>query len=284
MKFLLIFLSACVLGFAPGGATAATMLSFGKPVNIEVPDNNANGLASVIAVAGSGQTVTAVEVLLQTRNGWNGDMYAYLEHNGVLCVLLNRPGRSSAKPAGAASSGMQLRFADAAPADIHNAIAGTFGTLASGIYQPDARAIDPDLVTDTSPRSLYLSGFTGQLADGEWTLFVADLASGDVATLDNWGLSVTVVPEPASAALLLGAALPLLLRRRRCQATAEAAVAPVSAIPCGRPTPASMYHPGRQRPHRPIHECRVPRLSLWCRLRQPGRPRFDLAGHHRTTR
>ncbi|MCX6880646.1 MAG: proprotein convertase P-domain-containing protein, partial [Verrucomicrobia bacterium] len=81
-------------------------------------------------------------------------------------------------------------------------------------YQPDARAADPDLVTDTSPRSLYLSGFTGQVADGNWTLFVADLSGGEVATLDNWSLSLTVVPEPG-VALLGGLGLLTLLRRRR---------------------------------------------------------------------
>lgn len=215
MKFTLMFLSACVLGFVPRCATAATTLSFGKMVNTEVPDNNAFGLASVIAIAGSGQTVISVEVLLQTRNGWNGDMYAFLEHNGVISVLLNRPGRTAVNPAGAASSGMQLRFSDSAPSDIHTAIPGTFEAFASGTYQPDARAADPDQVTDTSLRSLYLSGFAGGDLDGEWTFFIADLASGDVTTLNNWSLSLTVVPEPSTSALLLCATLPLLLRRRR---------------------------------------------------------------------
>ncbi|MCX6872188.1 MAG: PEP-CTERM sorting domain-containing protein, partial [Verrucomicrobia bacterium] len=197
MKFPLLPLSACALMLAPGGATAATTLVFSKLVNTEVPDNDASGLASVLAVAGGGQTITGMEVILDTRNGWNGDLYAYLEHNGVISVLLNRPGRTAADPAGAASSGMQLRFADSAPTDIHTAISGTFGVLASGTYQPDARAADPDLVTDTSPRSLYLSGFTGQVADGNWTLFVADLSGGDVATLGTWSLSLNVVPEPS---------------------------------------------------------------------------------------
>ncbi|MCX6879072.1 MAG: proprotein convertase P-domain-containing protein, partial [Verrucomicrobia bacterium] len=143
-------------------------------------------------------------------------LYAYLEHNGVISVLLNRPGRTAADPAGAASSGMQLRFADSAPTDIHTAISGTFGALASGTYQPDARAADPDLVTDASPRSLYLSGFTGQVADGNWTLFVADLSGGDVATLGTWSLSLNVVPEPSAALLVLCGAAGTLLRRRRC--------------------------------------------------------------------
>ena len=212
MKATLFPFAACALILAPCCATAASTLVLGQLVNTVIPDNDDSGLASVIAFSGGGQAVTSVEVTLTTSNGWNGDMYAYLEHNGVISVLLNRPGRTTADPAGAASSGMQLRFADSAPADIHTAISGTYGAIATGIYQPDGRDEDPAVVTDTSPRSLYLAGFTGQNADGDWTLFVADLAGGEVAMLDNWSLTVTVVPEPGAA--LLGSLGVLILLRR----------------------------------------------------------------------
>ena len=214
MKYTFPLLPACVLIFAPCCVTAATILPFNQSVNLAIPDNDGSGLASVISVAGSGQTVASVEVVITTENGWNGDLYAYLEHNGVISVLLNRPGRTAANPAGAASSGMQLRFADSAAADVHTAISGTFGETATGTYQPDARSADPLVVTDTTPRTLYLGAFTGHLADGNWTLFVADQADGGVATMDSWGLSLTVIPEPA-AALLGGVGLLTLLRRRR---------------------------------------------------------------------
>ncbi len=215
MKSAILFLSACAVVFSPCGATAATTMSITKPVNSEVPDNNANGLTSSVTIAATGQIVASIEVILNGQHGWSGDLYAYLEHRGVISVLLNRPGRTAANPAGSASSGMQLRLADSAPADIHSTIPGMFATLATGTYQPDARAADPDLVTDTSPRSLYLSGFHGQDANGDWTLFIADLSAGDVTTLTDWSLSVTVVPEPAAGILVLGSTLPLLLLRRR---------------------------------------------------------------------
>lgn len=218
MKSTILFLLACAACFSLCRATAATTMTFTKLANTEIPDNNANGLASTITLATTGQIVTSIEVLLNVQQGWNGDLYAYLEHSGVISVLLNRPGRTADNPAGAASSGMLLRLVDSAPTDIHGTISGMFATLATGTYQPDARAADPALVTDTSPRSLSLSGFAGQAADGDWTLFVADLATGDVATLDSWSLSLTVIPEPATGFLLLCAALPLLLqRRRRCE-------------------------------------------------------------------
>jgi len=208
-------LPACVLICSSSCAFAATTLDFNQTVNTAIPDNNANGLASIIGVAGSSQAIVSVEVVITTLNGWNGDMYAYIEHNGVISTLLNRPGRTDLNPVGAASSGMQLRFADTAASDVHTSISGLYGALASGTYQPDARAADPNVVTAASPRSLYLSGFSGQLADGDWTLFMADLAGGDVATLSTWSVSLTLIPEPSSGLLaLVGATGALLIRRR----------------------------------------------------------------------
>jgi len=204
MKYTFLSLPACALILAPCCATAATT----------IPDNNGSGLASVINVSTGGQTVTAVEVTLTTTSGWNGDLYAYLEHDGVISVLLNRPGRTAGNLAGAASSGMTITLEDSAALDIHTAISGTFGVPATGTYQPDARDADPGVVTDASGRSLYLNVFNSRPADGDWTLFVADLATGGVATLDSWSLSLTTVPEPATA-LLGGLGLLTLLRRRR---------------------------------------------------------------------
>ena len=217
MKSIILSLPVCALMFAPCCATAASTLIYPQPVGAVIPDNNDSGLASIIAVAGGGQAVLSVEVAIATQSGWNGDLYAYLEHNGVISVLLNRPGRTAGDSAGAASSGMQLSFTDSALADVHTAISGTYGALASGTYQPDARAADPGLATDASTRSLYLYGFDGQIADGDWTLFVADLADGGVATLSDWTLSVTVVPEPSSALLVVFGAVGTLLIRRREQ-------------------------------------------------------------------
>lgn len=217
MKTLLCQLAAAVLVAAPGLAPAATVTVINQIVNTAVPDNDPRGLSVVQPYLGDSGIVSSVVVTFETIGGWNGDIYAYLEHAGAVSVLLNRPGRTAADPAGAASSGMLVRFEDGAAQDVHTALPAVFGQPASGTYQPDARAADPDLVTDASPRSKYLSAFNGQAPDGAWTLFVADLGAGDVAVLDNWTLIVTVVPEPS--ALLLGSlGLPLLWLRRRAAA------------------------------------------------------------------
>jgi len=144
--------------------------------------------------------------------GWNGDLYAYLRHGSGFSVLLNRPGRSLDELQGSGTVDLSVVFDDLALADIHTAIP-SLGS-ASGTFQPDAREIDPDNALDTSPRTAFLSSFEGLDANGDWTLYVADVATGDTMTLGSWSLSVTGVPEP-SAALLGAMGACLALRRRR---------------------------------------------------------------------
>ena len=195
--------------------TAATVV-IGQNVNTEIPDNNDTGLVSIIPFVGSDPAVAKVEVIIETTGGWNGDLYAYLEHNGVISVLLNRPGNSAANPVGAASSGMSIRFTDTALADIHTAISDTAGAPAVGTYQADGRNVDPDSVTDASPRSKDLGGFNGSDPNGLWTLFIADVSGGEIAEFKSWSLAITTVPEPSSSLLvLLGTAGLLGLKRRR---------------------------------------------------------------------
>lgn len=198
-------------------ATAATV-TLSQTVNAAIPDNNDTGLVSIIPFSSPDTHLTQIEVLIETSGGWNGDLYAYLEHNGQLAVLLNRPGKTTANPAGAASSGLNVRLTDSALSDIHNAISPTAGIPAVGTFQPDARAADPATVTDESPRSRFLATFTGINPNGLWTLFIADLSPGDTATLESWSLAITAVPETSTTLLLGLSALALASRRSRAHA------------------------------------------------------------------
>src|SRR5258706_528421 len=79
---------------------------------------------------------------------------------------------------------------------------------------PDGSASGLASATNVSTPILYVTGlkvnlkisgaFNGVNPNGEWVLFVADIVSGDIHTLDNWGLEITgytgpsIVSNPAS--------------------------------------------------------------------------------------
>lgn len=211
MKLLLI----TVLVSLPGlSSHAATTYNGTWSVSTAIPDYNDPGFSSTKTLAVSGTaTITSVMVGLVFSGGWNGDLYAYLVHDGQISILLNRVGRTSGNPNGFASSGMTVSLADAAPLDIHTAL-GNSGTP-NGTFQPDGRATDPLNVLDTDARTNPLSAFNGRDASGNWTLFIADQASGEVSTIENWSLNVTTIPEPSLLSLALFPLGVLLLKRKR---------------------------------------------------------------------
>ena len=210
MKSLII----CLPLLMPLGAVAATTVSGSWTVNTTIPDYNDPGYSNTRSFASSGiSQIQSISVGLVFTNGWNGDLYAYLVHNGTLSVLLNRPGRSLANPDGASSSGMEITLTDLAAGDVHTLL--SFSGSPSGTFQPDGRITDPYNTLDTDARPAMLSVFNGQAADGNWTLFIADQASGETSTLTSWSLSITGVPEPSTGFLGMFGSL-ALLRRRRC--------------------------------------------------------------------
>jgi subtilisin-like proprotein convertase family protein len=88
----------------------------------------------------------------------------------------------------------------------------------TGTWLSDGRNVDPATVLDTSPRTATLSSFSGLNPNGDWTLFLSDLAGGNESVLVSWGITaVGAVPEPGAAFMML-AALPAIwwvVRRRR---------------------------------------------------------------------
>ena len=209
---------------------AAAVLTFDSgPINVAVPDDDSSGLASVIQVSGQNDLISDLKVRLNLTAdqgaGFNGDLYAYLSHDTIdgFTVLLNRPGRTSSNPIGTDGSGLSpVTFEDeAANGDVHlyeHTLGTAFnaGDPLTGTWQPDGRNVDPAVALDTDSRTAFLSSFNGQAPNGEWTLFVADVASGGVVTLSDWGLDITVttVPEPHHA-LWLGLGLGYFAFRQR---------------------------------------------------------------------
>lgn len=216
LQFSMNTLYICLLALLPPlSAGAATSITQTWSISTAIPDNDDIGFSNTHSISAAGITeIESVTVELTFAGGWNGDLYAYLVHDGVISVLLNRPGRSLENPDGAASSGMTINLSDVAAADIHTAIPMSGGSV-SGTFQPDGRMSDPLAVYDTDARPAMLASFNGLDVNGSWTLFVADQAAGEVSTLQSWSLNVTGVPEPSTCMLLGTFALGLAFSRRR---------------------------------------------------------------------
>ncbi len=202
-----------LLAFCQSSLDAATTVGPTFTVNTPVPDNSAVGLSNTQWITSTITHISEVNVQIVMSGGWSGDLYGYLAHDSGFAVLLNRPGRSLLNADGSGVSQLSVFFSDGAATDIHNAIPNS--GVASGFFQPDARTIDPANSLDTSSRTAFLSSFHGLDANGEWTLFLADVATGETMFLESWSLTIQGVPEPATAAMAaLGIGL-ILYRRRR---------------------------------------------------------------------
>jgi hypothetical protein len=138
-------------------------------------------------------------------------------------VLLNRIGAVDAGlgDPGSGLSGFAVTFDDAAEeGDIHTGIFTTNQPV-TGVYAPDGRNVLPSLVKASDTRTAFLSSFVGLSGDGTWELFVADVSTGDIATLQSWELNLTgmtAIPEPGSTlgvALLISSGLLLRVRPGR---------------------------------------------------------------------
>lgn len=196
---------------ALGGGSAITLTQSWSGT-LAIPDNSGVGASNTITItAPILDKIESVTVAIELDGGWNGDLYAYLVHDGTLAILLNRPGRTALDDLGSGSTNLIALFDDLAAGDVHMLLPGTGN--ATGTWQPDGRMIDPLLALDTTPRTKMLDGFTNANPNGDWTLFIADQNPGDTATLKSWTLSVTAVPEPTTA--MLGGMVALLALRRR---------------------------------------------------------------------
>ncbi len=191
------------------GQSITNDFSFSEIIN--VPDGDANGLATSRFLSGMTGTITNVSVTLKISSSlaepaFNGDLYAYLRGpNDGFAVLLNRTGLTSGNPFGYDETGFDVTFSTSTANNIHLYRNFTYtlnieGQL-TGNWQPDGRMIDPQSspsLFDSVEPSAMLDSFNGTNPNGNWTLFLADVSSGGKSQLVSWGLQIQTVPEPSS--------------------------------------------------------------------------------------
>lgn len=189
-----------------------------------IPDNDIMGVQDTVNLSGYEGPIVSVEarVTLTEAVGalaWNGDYYVTLQHSSGFSVLLNRAGRTASDPLGYSDTGFAITFAATGP-DVHryadeNPVFDAEGRL-TGTWSADGRATDPETALDSDPRTARLTVFSGLDANGEWTMFVADMNQNGNAVWTDWGLNiVTAIPEPTTVGLLLLGGVAVCCRRRR---------------------------------------------------------------------
>lgn len=209
MPMRLFFATAALAACSALNLPAQILENYSAAPGLTILDGDPVGLVSTINVPFSSiAQITSISVALQIGGGYNGDYYAYLVHYlpdgspAGFVTLLNRVGVTAGDPLGYGDAGLDITFASLAP-DIHlyQAVTNPGGAALTGTWSPDGRTADPFLVTDASPRLSSLASFDGSAAVGQWTLFIADVAGGDIGTFVSWGLTIQGVPEPGTAAI-----------------------------------------------------------------------------------
>jgi subtilisin-like proprotein convertase family protein len=167
-------------------------------INLTIPAGNPAGVTDVRAFTSGISQITSLQVQLKISGDYNGDLYCYLQHGSGLTVLLNRTGKTATSPYGYDDCGFDVTFSDSATNDIHEYRLLTTpprGSPLTGIWQPDARFIDPTLVLDTTQRTTFLSEFDGLSPQGKWVLFLAGMEYGSTNTLNSWALQIAGIPK-----------------------------------------------------------------------------------------
>lgn len=233
-KKLLIGVTLLALGF---NASAPLYSFYWDNLNAAIPDGTAGGYQNSQTLSGIADwSISDVNVTLNISGGFNGDLYAYLVHDSGLAVLLNRVGRGSGSSFGYSDAGFgpdasanRFTLDDDLGNDAHLYRTYTYslyGGHLTGTWQPDGRDIDPlssRAIFEAAGRDKLLSSFDGGNPNGGWTIYFADMASGNQSTLVGWGLEINAVPEPVNVALgvfggLLGLTqLVRFLRRRKAK-------------------------------------------------------------------
>lgn len=189
-------------------ATADVIVTTGA--GFAIPDDNAGGATSSIAV-GADETISNVEVtLFGLTHTWVGDLTGRITSpSGTTADLFVRVGPGTFGDSSNLDGDYTFADGGANWAATAASLNGN-GDLPSATYQP---------ATNGDGAISLAAAFAGESTLGNWTLFLSDGAQFDTGSLGGWGVnissSVTAVPEPGPFVLVLLTGMALLKRRKR---------------------------------------------------------------------
>jgi len=165
--------AACTVNIVFGDAPTPDPLCV--TANQAIPDDNPQGISSILSVTDTG-ALASLELSLDIDHTWVGDLIVDLEHEptGTVVRLVNRPG-TNGDEFGCSGEDIKVTLDDEA-----------------------GPAIQDDCQTGAAfPQERYrpanaLSGFAGVDLAGDWTLTVSDNAGGDTGQLHTWCLLPTI--------------------------------------------------------------------------------------------
>ncbi len=140
--------------------------------DINITDNDTNGVSSVVNVANS-SSASNLKVKLEVDHSWVGDLKATLEHvpTNTVITLLDRPGLASTA-FGCDKNNIDVTFDDSTSEEANSAC--DTPTAISGDLKPVGT----------------LSTFSGIDTSGEWKLNIADLDATETGKLKKWCLEM----------------------------------------------------------------------------------------------
>lgn len=162
---------------------AALFTSTDVPINMPDFGQSGSHVSTLTVSDGALTSITDVNVRLNFTSGDINDIYCYLQFTPtgsefpITVLLLNQI-------TGTPITSLNVTLDQSAANNIHSASPITDG----GSYQPDAGAVT-------------LANYNGWNPNGTWYLYLDDLHTGEVSTLNSWSLEITAVPEPSTWAM-----------------------------------------------------------------------------------
>ncbi|MCK5861664.1 MAG: proprotein convertase P-domain-containing protein, partial [Candidatus Hydrogenedentes bacterium] len=146
---------------------------------IPVPDDDPVGISDTAAFTEIG-AITDLDVSLEIRHTWVGDLTVTLEHvnSGITTTLIDRPGYSGGEGTGCARNDYSITLDD-------DGIGGAIEDMCEGNLTSPPSYIPNE--------ALYV--FNGQDMASDWVLTVSDNVPGDVGTLVAWCLTPVLSAE-----------------------------------------------------------------------------------------